>query len=55
MFGRLMYDPQNICEKYFLPLLILLELDSSGIESIQPERKTLMGIDVLHTSYSQHK
>jgi len=38
-----------------LPLLILQGLDSSGIESIHPERKTLIGIDVLHTSYSQHK
>jgi len=30
-----MYEPQYICEKYFLTLLILLGLDNSGVEFIQ--------------------
>ena len=30
-----MYEPQYICEKYCLTLLILLGLDNSGVELIQ--------------------
>ena len=43
-----MYEPQYICNKYFLTLLIYLELDNSGVELIQQERKTLIEIGVLH-------
>ena len=34
-----MYEPQYICEKYFLILLILQKLDNSGVELIQQERR----------------
>jgi len=41
-----MYEPQYICEKYFLTLLIYLNLDNLGVELIQQERKTLIVISV---------
>jgi len=43
-----MYESQYISEKYFLTMLILIELDNLGVEFIQQERKTLMGISVFY-------
>ena len=42
-----MNEPQYIYEKYFSTLIIFLELGNSGVELIQSEIKSLMGINVF--------
>ena len=50
-----MYEPQYICEKYFLTLLILLKLDILGVKLIQYQRKTLTLINVLYLLLTLYK